>query len=83
MKVRVKITGRQYPESGSIPEVLELPEGASLDEALSAVRAWQCALGPGTMVAVCGEHLGTVADHRERTLREGDEVLIFSPVAGG
>ena len=83
MRIRVKITGRFYNIAEDAPGELELSDGASIDVALEAIRSVHRQLAPGALLAVSGEHLGTVADHRARTLTDNDEVLIFAPVAGG
>ncbi len=83
MRIRVKITGRQYHMSKAFPDVLNLSDGATIDSALEAIGSSHGPLPPGALIAVSGEHLGTVADHRPTALIEDDEVLIFSPVAGG
>ena len=83
MRIKLKITGRLYNLAEGMPGELELSEEASIANALEAVRALHGPLAPGALLAVSGEHLGTVADHLGRTLKENDELLIFSPVAGG
>ena len=40
-------------------------------------------LSASCLVAVSGMHLGTLADHRPQTLKDGDELLLLAPVAGG
>jgi sulfur carrier protein ThiS len=86
MKIRVLISGRNYDAAQGIPDQLTLPDGASLDDALAALAL---RLGNGerlpesSLVAVSGVHLGTVRRHSERVLREGDELIVLSPVAGG
>lgn len=83
VRIRVKITGRLYSVSEASPRELVLADGASIERALEELRLAHGPLAPGALLAVSGEHLGTVADHLARTLNENDEVLIFSPVAGG
>jgi molybdopterin converting factor small subunit len=83
MRIQVKITGRQYNVAEALPEQLELSVGASIEHVLETIRSIHGPISPGALLAVSGEHLGTVADHRAKTLEDNDEVLIFSPVAGG
>ena len=88
MRIHVKITGRLYHESTTPPTCLNLNAGATVDDALDALRAEDRSgaaeqIIPQAVLAVSGEHLGTVADHTPRTLVENDELLIFAPVAGG
>ncbi|MBV8486922.1 MAG: MoaD/ThiS family protein [Planctomycetaceae bacterium] len=83
MRIKVKITGRQYDAAEVLPDELELSDGASIELALETLRSIYGPISPGALLAVSGEHLGTVADHRAKTLDDDDEVLIFSPVAGG
>ena len=54
----------------------------------SAVRAVDSLLAetdlPGTcLVTVSGEHVGTVANFTDRPMREGEELVLIAPVAGG
>lgn len=87
MRIRVKISGRLYDASTTSPAVLDLDPGATVDDALEALRARERAgadrIIPQALLAVSGEHLGTVADHAPRVLVEDDELLIFAPMAGG
>ena len=80
------VSGRGYQRSEGLPESLALPEGCSLDEALKTLAS----LMPGNrgldgscLIAVSGTHLGTVRSHRAHVLREGDELVVIAPVAGG
>ncbi|MBV8265101.1 MAG: MoaD/ThiS family protein [Planctomycetaceae bacterium] len=86
MRITVKITGRLYDATSESSPELDLPPEATVDDALALLGGAAGAgnpILPQAMLAVSGEHLGTVLDHTPRTLVEGDEVLIFSPVAGG
>jgi molybdopterin converting factor small subunit len=84
--VQVVISGRNYDAAQSVPRRLELPEGCSLDEALGVVAGL---FPPGErlpescLVAVSGTHLGTLRKHRSRQLKDGDELVLIAPVAGG
>ena len=86
MNVRVVISGRNYHAAERLPRQLTLPDGASVDAALQALES----LLPGgtrlpvsCLIAVSGLHLGTLRNHRSQLLRDGDELLVLSPVAGG
>jgi molybdopterin converting factor subunit 1 len=59
---------------------LELPEGATVSDALAAVRALRGAerLPPSPMVAVNREYA-----RLDTCLHDGDEVAFVPPVAGG
>lgn len=86
MKVRVVITGRGYPAAEELPQELTLGEGDSLDDALRTLAAVAPAgRGPdgSCLVVVSGTHLGTIRSHRPGVLRDGDELTIIAPVAGG
>jgi hypothetical protein len=86
MQIRVAFCGRNYHLGESLPRELTLPEGASVDDALAQLAA---ALPTGDawpascLLAISGTHLGTVGAHRPQVLREGDELLLLLPVAGG
>jgi sulfur carrier protein ThiS len=86
MKLRLAICGRNYDAAAGLPAELPLPEGATLDDALAAVGRL---LPPGRqlpescLVALGGAHLGTLGRHAQAALRDGDELLLLLPVAGG
>jgi sulfur carrier protein ThiS len=86
MHVRVTISGRHYDALAAAPSCVQLPDEATLDDALAAIDS---TLPEGTilpnscLVAVAGQHVGTVSSHRGRILRDGDEILLIAPVAGG
>ncbi len=86
MHIRLFISGRNYNLADGLPNELTLAKGATLDDAL---RSLSDLLPRGTrlpascLVAVSGRHCGTVANHSQETLRDGDELVILAPVAGG
>lgn len=86
MKVTVSISGRLYDLVPQHPGVLDLPTGATVDDALDVlqrdVSSRRC-LVSSALLAVSGQHIGTVADHLPRPLGDADELFIFAPVAGG
>ena len=88
MRIYVKLSGRLYDASATAPTFLDLPEGATVGDALSVLRAEDQTGTAGRIIdqavlAVSGDHLGTIGDHTPRVLAENDELLIFAPVAGG
>jgi molybdopterin converting factor small subunit len=86
MKITITISGRRYDLGPQHPGVLDLPTGASVDDALAVlqrdVSSRRC-LAPSALVAVSGQHIGTIADHLVKPLGDADELFIFAPVAGG
>ena len=86
MRIRLVISGRGYDAAATIPEHLTLGEGASVDEALAAVAKLipgEKQLAASSLVAVSGNHLGTLQNHRPQVLQDGDELVVITPVAGG
>jgi molybdopterin converting factor small subunit len=86
MKVTIAIGGRHYDLGPQNPGVLDLPAGATVDDALRILQKDVCSrrsLVPSALVAVSGEHIGTISDHRAHALGDADELFIFAPVAGG
>jgi len=86
MKIRLVISGRSYDAAENLPDELSLPDGCSLDEALQAVAQLMAEGRPlpeSCLLAVSGTHLGTLGQHREHALADGDELVFISPVAGG
>ncbi|QDU95260.1 MoaD/ThiS family protein [Lignipirellula cremea] len=86
MQIQVVVTGRSYHLAEGLPDMLSLPDGADLDAALAAL-AKDLPEGESfpasCLVAVSGEHVGTIGRHPARNLRDGDELVLFAPVAGG
>ena len=86
MKIRVVLTGRSYHTAASLPAELELDEGASLDDALNQINAAltaEAALPESCLIAIGGQHVGTVASHPDITLQDNQELVLIAPVAGG
>ena len=86
LNVQIVFIGRRYDAAQSLPDRLCLPDGATLDDALKAIAEQlpgDHPLSASCLVAVSGTHLGTLADHRPKTLNDGDELLLLAPVAGG
>ncbi len=86
MNISIVVSGRSYDTAESLPDQLTLPEGCSLDEALEelASRLPEGKTLPATcLLAVSGLHLGTLGNHRRYALKEGDQLVLVAPVAGG
>jgi molybdopterin converting factor small subunit len=86
LKVQVVFVGRHYETADAMPESLNLADDATVDDALAALRDElpdNQPLAASCLVDVSGERLGTVAEHRHRALKDGDELLLVAPVAGG
>ena len=86
MKVSVLFTGRSYQTGGQLPGELEVPSGARVSDAIRMLE--ECLpdgeqLPPSCLVAVSGEHIGTVAQLDDRSLDDGQELVLIAPVAGG
>ena len=74
MQVKVKLFA-SLRSFGSDEQVLELPAGTTIDDVIHILRI------PGTirlLRIVNGEH--RPADH---VLKDGDELALFPPIAGG
>jgi hypothetical protein len=85
MNIRVIVTGRHYDMADNLPEKLQVPDGCSVDVALQVLETHlgHGKLSESCLIAVSGTHLGTLRNHREQRLGEGDELLVLAPVAGG
>jgi molybdopterin converting factor small subunit len=86
MKVKITYLGRSYDVADGLPELLDLPAAARLDEALAALT--QClpdsrGLPNSCLVVLSGKHLGTLAHHENPALADEDELVLIAPVAGG
>jgi molybdopterin converting factor small subunit len=86
VKIRVVVTGRSYHTAESLPAELELERGDRVDDALRMLGQLLPAdqsFPASALVAVSGKHLGTVGSHENRSLQEGDELVLIAPVSGG
>jgi len=83
VRITLTITGRSYDASVDCPRVLDLRPGAQVDDALTNAARAGIPLAPRALLAVSGEHIGTVTQHEPRTLVDDDDLLVFAPVAGG
>jgi molybdopterin converting factor small subunit len=86
MKIRVVVTGRGYHMAEQLPEEITLAESAGIGDALTLLASHLTnghQLPSSCLVSVSGEHLGTLSSHRPRQLRDGDELVLIAPVAGG
>ncbi len=86
MKIKIVISGRGYPSAQHVPSELEVAEGATLDEVISMISQQLLAdasLPSSCLVAVGGQHVGTLGNHNNQPLVAGDEVTLIAPVAGG
>ena len=81
MKIRVRLFASFREAVGSGTLAWDAPEGASVSEVMSALRAQYPRLGPAAekaMLAVNQEYVG--GDLR---LHDGDELALIPPVSGG
>lgn len=86
MKITLVVTGRAYHTAAALPRELELPDGSLLSEAIGEVNerlGAEAQLPASCLIAVAGQHLGTVGGFEDRGLRDGDELTLVAPVAGG
>jgi len=86
VRISIVITGRSYHTASHWPAEVEVPDGGTLDDALGMLVAQAGAdarLPPSCLVAVSGRHVGTVGSHKSVALRDGDELTLIAPVAGG
>ena len=86
MKIQVSYTGRGYQSATLLPSDITLGDDSTVDDALGLLAKElpdDQQLPPSCLLAVSGEHIGTVGDHSNRPLRDGDELILLAPVAGG
>jgi len=85
MKIRITYLGRSYQHAETLPEQIELADESSLASAVEQVNTLlgDAELPSSCLVTVSGEHVGSVAHFTDRTLRDGDELVLIAPVAGG
>jgi molybdopterin converting factor small subunit len=81
VRVRVRL-GAGLSRFADAPQLsIDLADGASVDDLLAALGTQQPALQPA-LRSVLPVLAGTTVE-RERRLRQGDEVALLIPVAGG
>ena len=84
MRFRSRIRGGATCRRASFPKSLELPEPARLDDALQRIAAALAEpIASSCLISVSGRHVGTLADHPNCQLSDGDELLLLAPIAGG
>jgi molybdopterin converting factor small subunit len=85
VKLQLVMTGRDYHTAERLPDELPLAEDATLQDALSAINALlgEAGLPTSCLLALNGEHVGSVASFTDRAIRDGEELVIIAPVAGG
>ena len=86
MRIHLAYLGRAYPLAKQLPKQLQLGDRAGVAEALREIATLLAdgdQLSDSCLVTVAGEHLGTIARHSERSLRDGNELVLIAPVAGG
>lgn len=86
MKIQISYTGRSYQTASLLPAEVTLDDGGTVADALrvltSALSEDQ-QLPTSCLVAVSGEHIGTLANYADRPLGDRDELILIAPVAGG
>lgn len=85
MIIQLHFTGRGYPAAAALPSEIHLEQGADLAAALAFMTAQLDGetLPSSCLVAVSGSHVGTLGKYLNRPLRDGDEIVVLAPVAGG
>ena len=86
MQIRVILTGRSYHNAAALPDVLELAEDAQVSDALAAINQQlpgEAPLAASCLIALAGQHIGSVANFTDRPMLDGQELTLVAPVAGG
>ena len=81
MRVKVRLGSRLSRFAAAPTLSVEVDDGASVDDLLTALGAEQPSLAPAlpsALPVVAGTHV-----EREQRLHDGDEVALLIPVAGG
>lgn len=81
MQIRVRLFATLRQQAGWAQQLLDVPEGTTLDGALAAIDSAypSLAIGRRTFYAAVNQEYA----QGEQLLREGDEVALFPPVSGG
>lgn len=86
MNIRVTLTGRSYHAASQLPAEIELADGANLSDVLARIDQLlpdDAPLPGSCLVALGGQHVGAVANYQDVELRDGQELTLVAPVAGG
>ena len=86
MRIHIVLTGRADPGGDQFPGQLELPEDSRVSDAVAAIKASLPegqSLSESCLLTVAGRHLGTLDQHEDPLLADGQEFLLISPMAGG
>ena len=77
---------RVLQRNGLLPAEIALEAGATVDDAIRLLKSnlrEDQQLPKSCLLAVSGEHIGTLASYTNRPLRDRDELILIAPVAGG
>ncbi len=86
MKIQISYTGRNYQTAEQLPSELDLDDGSTVADALRQITAGlsdDLQLPTSCLIAVAGEHLGSLNSYTDRPLEHRDEIILIAPVAGG
>lgn len=86
MKILISYTGRNYQTAQALPAELTLDEGSTVADALNGIQqdlTDDMQLPASCLVAVSGDHLGSLSSYCDRPLQDRDELMLIAPVAGG
>jgi molybdopterin converting factor small subunit len=86
MKLQIVFLGRSYHAAQGLPSEMTLDDQATLDDAIAQLRTLPESVEslPETcLISLSGRHVGTIGDHPPTRLRDGDELVLIAPVAGG
>lgn len=90
VEVRVQLVGYMSKSSGRTELTLSLPSGSTLEHVIREIVnrvpgsgiALESGRVTGCLLVLNDEHVG-LPDGIRRTVRDGDELVIIPPVAGG
>ena len=85
MKISIEYSGRNYDRASLFPDSVNLPDNSDLQTLIDHLGSLGCSdsLSPSCLVSVSDLHCGSIGSHSNPKLKNGDAVLVLSPVAGG
>lgn len=84
MQIQLFITGRMYHLADGAPDRIDLPDDATLTQAVAALQQLLPEPLPDTtLLSVGNRHCGSIGRFDDCDLRDGDELIVVAPVAGG